>query len=63
VKLSHALITGGSSGIGLETARQLAARRVTVSLLARRADVLASAAAELQAAGATVRSRSTPGRR
>jgi 3-dehydrosphinganine reductase len=58
MKLSHALVTGGSSGIGLETARQLAARGATVSLLARRADVLASAAAELGAAGASVHTAS-----
>lgn len=54
MQISHALITGGSSGIGLETARLLAARGATVSLLARRADVLASAAADLRDGGATV---------
>jgi len=51
---SHALVTGGSSGIGLETARLLAARGATVSLLARRLDVLEAAAVELRARGAVV---------
>ncbi len=40
----HALVTGGSQGIGLETARLLAAKGARVSLLARRADLLESAA-------------------
>ena len=44
---AHAIITGGSSGIGLATARLLVARGATVSLLARGADRLASAAAGL----------------
>ncbi|AKU16214.1 SDR family oxidoreductase [Luteipulveratus mongoliensis] len=51
---SHAIITGGSSGIGLETARLLAARGVTVSLVARRQEVLDAAAEDLRADGATV---------
>lgn len=38
-----AVITGGSSGIGLETAKKLAAKGVNLWLLARRAEVLAEA--------------------
>jgi len=59
MKGSHALITGGSSGIGLETARLLTARGATVSLMARRADVLDDAAGRLRATGATVHTSST----
>lgn len=40
----HVVITGGSSGIGLATAQAIAAAGGRVSLLARRADVLAEAA-------------------
>ena len=40
----HAVVTGGSQGIGLETARLLAAKGARVSLLARRPDVLEEAA-------------------
>ncbi len=43
----HIVITGGSSGIGLATAKIIAAAGGKVSLLARRADVLAAAAAEI----------------
>jgi 3-dehydrosphinganine reductase len=41
---AHVLITGGSRGIGLATARQAAARGARVSLLARDEDRLAEAA-------------------
>lgn len=43
-----ALITGGSKGIGLATARWFAAEGVNVALVARSADELAKAAAELR---------------
>ena len=44
-----ALITGGSSGLGLEFARQLFARGYSLILVSNRADELASAAAEFSA--------------
>lgn len=56
--MSHAIITGGSSGIGLATAHALAKRGATVSLVARRQQVLDQAADELRAAGATVHTES-----
>jgi len=53
----HAIVTGGSSGIGLATARRLAARGRGVTLVARRPEPLAAAAEQVRAAapGATVR--------
>ncbi|HEY4375788.1 MAG TPA: SDR family oxidoreductase, partial [Acidimicrobiales bacterium] len=50
----HAIVTGGSSGIGLATARALAERGLAVSILARGADRLERAADELRASGASV---------
>ncbi|MEZ5171028.1 MAG: SDR family oxidoreductase [Acidimicrobiia bacterium] len=51
---SHAVVTGGSSGIGLATARLLAERGARVSLIARRPEQLESAAAELRHAGGDI---------
>jgi 3-dehydrosphinganine reductase len=44
----HALITGGSSGIGKALGIKLAAEGYDVSLIARRGDVLANAATEIR---------------
>jgi 3-dehydrosphinganine reductase len=55
LKGAHAIVTGGSSGIGLATAVQLAARGATVSIIARDPDRMAAAAELVRAAGATVR--------
>ncbi len=43
----HAVVTGGARGIGLAIARGLVAHGASVTLLARRADALRTAAAEL----------------
>ena len=51
---AHVLVTGGSSGIGLATARLAIDRGARVSLIARRPDVLDEAAASLRAAGGQV---------
>ena len=49
-----AVITGGSTGLGLAMAKEFAASGGSVAMLARKADVLASAKAEVQkAAGKT----------
>lgn len=50
----HAIITGGSSGIGLATARALGVRGSRVSLLARGEDRLRVAAQQLAATGVQV---------
>lgn len=47
-------ITGASSGIGAETARQLASEGARLVLLARREDKLAAVKAEVEALGAPV---------
>ena len=51
----HAVITGGSSGIGLATARLLVERGASVSLIARGSARLTAAAEGLRAGGAVVR--------
>ncbi len=48
-----ALVTGSSSGIGVATARALAAQGAAVALLARRAERLAELKSEIEAAGGT----------
>jgi 3-dehydrosphinganine reductase len=54
----HAVITGGSSGIGLATARALAAKGARLTIVARRPEPLAATVAELGAAGADIASAS-----
>ena len=51
---AHVLVTGGSSGIGLATARLAVERGARVSLVARRTDVLDEAAGSIRAAGGKV---------
>ena len=48
-----ALVTGASSGIGAEVARQLGAAGARVLLVARRAEALAAVAADVERAGGT----------
>ncbi|MER5794029.1 SDR family oxidoreductase [Streptomyces sp. NPDC001980] len=50
VRSVHVIVTGGSSGIGLATARLLADRGAVVSLIARGPERLAEAAKDLSAA-------------
>ena len=55
----HALITGGSSGIGKALGVKLAAAGYNVSLIARRDTLLESAAAEMRRKGEISVSRFT----
>lgn len=50
----RAVVTGGSKGIGLAVARELAAEGASVAICARHHDEVRSAADELRAGGATV---------
>src|SRR5215467_1114882 len=52
----HVLVTGGSSGFGRHFARFLANNGAKVTLAARRAEALASAVAEINAAGGQAQS-------
>lgn len=51
LKNAYALVTGGSSGIGYETARELAAAGAKVAICGRRADRLTQAANDLGVLG------------
>jgi len=51
LKSGIALVIGGSSGMGFETAKQLAKENVTVIIIANNADKLDKAVAELQQVG------------
>jgi 3-oxoacyl-[acyl-carrier protein] reductase len=51
LKNAYALVTGGSSGIGYETARELAAAGAKVAICGRRADRLMQAANDLGVLG------------
>ena len=55
LKQRVAVVTGASSGLGLHFARILAAAGASVALMARRADRLQTAVAEIGAAGGTAR--------
>ena len=46
-KGKHVLITGGSSGLGLELAKQIASEKATVTIIARRKDQLELARQEI----------------
>jgi 3-dehydrosphinganine reductase len=57
---AHVLVTGGSSGIGLETARRALERGARVSVVARDADRLARAVDELERESAVTRVAGEP---
>ena len=50
----RAVVTGGSKGIGLAVAEELAAEGAAVAICARNADEVAAAAEQLRATGAVV---------